>query len=309
MSFAAGSYHGLSYIEEVEFGVTPGGTKTALRHTGCGLAINKDSFQSNELRSDRQIADFRHGVIRAQGDIPIELSYTEFDSLLEGALFNNWNGDELKAGVVRKSYTFVRRFSDIYVDGTFTGCMVNNFSLSIPANAMVTGSFGLIGKEGSYDGTEVVVTLTVTGGVSEHDDGNVTFNVAGSDRVVAVTEGDVNHVAGEIRTALDLIEGIETGGTDAEITVTFKAVNGNGTITYTDTDTTGAAVTVSQPALPTVTASQTYSPFDSFTGELKEGGNTIATITSIDINLDNNLEPVFVVGANTTPGLFLDAAT
>ncbi len=43
------------------------------------------------------------------------------------------------------------------------------------------------------------------------------------------------------------------------------------------------------------------SPFDSFSGALKEGGANVAVITSIDLSLDNGLEPVFVVGSKFTP--------
>ena len=211
MPFASGSSHGLRYIAETVWGTTPATPQTiALRHTSCALALTKDGFQSNELRSDRHITDFRHGAIRVQGDIGIEFSYGEYDALLESALFGTWNSNVLKAGTTRKSFTFERAFTDIAQFGVFTGCMVNSFSLSIPANAMVTGSFGLIGKGATYSGTALAATPT---------------------------------------------------------------------------------------------ASQTNSPFDSFSGALREGGSPIATITSLDISVENGLDPAFVVGSNTAAGL------
>jgi len=216
MSFASGSSHGLRYIAEDEWGTTPSPDPAmiSLRHTSCAVALTKDGFQSNELRSDRQITDFRHGVIRVQGDIGIEFSYGEYDPFLEGALFGTWSDNVLKAGKVRKSYTLERAFTDITQFGVFTGCMVNSLSLSIPANAMVTGSFGFIGKGASY-------------------------------------------------------------GTD--------------------------------PLKAEPTESQTGSPFDSFTGEIHEGGteagHKIATVTSIDISVENGLEPAFVVGSNVAAEL------
>ncbi len=206
--FATGSQHGLRYIEEDDFGVTPAGNVKALRHTSTGLAVTKDTFQSEELRSDRQIADFQHGAIQAAGDVGFEFSFAEYDDLLEGALFGEWVGDVLKAGTTRHSYSMRRRFDDIGVEGRFRGVMVNTFSLSIPANAMVTGSFGLIGKEGEY---------------------------------------------------------------------------------------------ADQASEAAIDASEAYSPFDSFTGEIKEGNATIAVVTSLEFVLANGLEPAFVVGANTTP--------
>jgi len=53
-------------------------------------------------------------------------------------------------------------------------------------------------------------------------------------------------------------------------------------------------------------ASSTYSadigntPFDSFTGSITEGGSSIATVTSLEITIENGLEPLFSVGADTT---------
>lgn len=209
-TFASGGSHGLTYVAEPQFG-NPGATPTmkALRHTSCGLVLSKDSFQSNELRNDRQISDLRHGAIRAGGDIGIEFSYGEFDALLEGALFGDWEANVLKAGTKEKSFTFQRAFTDIGQYGIFKGCMISGFSLNIPANAMITGSFSVVGKEAEYKNTPIVGTAA--------------------------------------------------------------------------------------------TPSQTFSPFDSFSGALKEGGANVAVITSIDLGLDNRLEPVFVVGSKFTP--------
>jgi len=44
----------------------------------------------------------------------------------------------------------------------------------------------------------------------------------------------------------------------------------------------------------------TTSPLDSFTGTLNENGTPIAVITEIQLNLDNGLDPRFVVGSKTT---------
>lgn len=209
MTFATGGFHGLSYVPEVTFGTTPSTpTMVSLRHTSCGLILSKDSFQSEELRSDRQISDLRHGAKQVGGDIGIEFSYGEYDPILEMALFGTWNTNVLKVGTTAKYMTVEREFADITQYGVFTGCMVNTFSLSVQPNAIVTGTFGLIGKGASYSATPL----------------------------------------------------------DAD-----------------------------------PTASQTTSPFDSFTGEITEGGATIAVVTGLEITLENGLEPTFVVGSDETP--------
>ena len=43
----------------------------------------------------------------------------------------------------------------------------------------------------------------------------------------------------------------------------------------------------------------TASPFDSFSGQINEGGSAIATVTSLSMTLENGLSPLFVVGSDT----------
>lgn len=54
------------------------------------------------------------------------------------------------------------------------------------------------------------------------------------------------------------------------------------------------------PAGATWVAAPTNSPMDSFTGTLTEGGQAIAVITEISLNLENGLEPRFVIGSDST---------
>jgi hypothetical protein len=56
-----------------------------LRRTGCTLSLSKDTYASNEVRTDRQIGDFRHGVRRVQGSITGELSPGTYWDFIEAA--------------------------------------------------------------------------------------------------------------------------------------------------------------------------------------------------------------------------------
>lgn len=214
MAFAAGSYHSVRYIPEATFNTDPSYSGvTELRHTSCSLVLTKDSFRSNELRDDRQISCFRHGQRRVGGDMGIEFSAGEFDSVLELALFNKWAGTGTKllvAGVTPYSFQIERAFTDIDKYGKFTGCMVNTFSLNIPANGLVTGSVGWVGASARYSATPLVSDVSIT-------------------------------------------------------------------------------------------ASQVYCPFDSFSGVLMEGGTTLATVTSMDFSINNGLEAAFVIGQDYAP--------
>ena len=58
---ARGSRVAVTYGMENTWGeLDTDATLYELRVTGIGVSLSKDSFQSNELRSDRQISDLRH---------------------------------------------------------------------------------------------------------------------------------------------------------------------------------------------------------------------------------------------------------
>lgn len=162
MAFATGGFHGLSYVAETVMGTTPGTpAMKSVRHTSCSLGLTKESFQSNELRSDRQVSDLRHGVKKVEGEVGFELSYGAFDDLLAAALFGAWNTNILKAGVTYRSFTMERRFTDIAQYQKFTGVLIDSMSLNITPNGMVTGSFGLVGMDTSLSGTSLGTPTSV----------------------------------------------------------------------------------------------------------------------------------------------------
>lgn len=181
MTFASGSQHGLRFIAESSWGVTPGTPQMiALRHTSCSLGLDKDIFQSQELRTDRMIADLRHGAKKAQGSIGFELSYGEYDPFLEAALFGDWAANVLKAGTTAKSFTIERAFEDIDRYGAFLGCMVDKLSLDVKPGGMVTGSFDIVGKSGSYSNTSLDSTPTASQTNSPFDGFTGTIEEGGS---------------------------------------------------------------------------------------------------------------------------------
>ena len=114
MTIATGSRHNMAYVVESTFGTTPSTPVfTPIRHTGTTIGLSKDSIESEELREDRQIANYRHGNKSVSGDINFELSYGSFDDILEAVLCGTWNTDVLKAGTTRRSYTIERHHQDI----------------------------------------------------------------------------------------------------------------------------------------------------------------------------------------------------
>jgi hypothetical protein len=119
-----------------------------LRVTGIGVNLSKDSFQSQELRSDRQIADLRHGMFNVSGDIPVELSYTSFDDIIESAMYEEWETDDtIVTGTTERSFTLQKYFSDIGQYHIFPGCVVNNWTISVTPNGLITSTFNVMGEK------------------------------------------------------------------------------------------------------------------------------------------------------------------
>ena len=211
MTIANGAQHSLHYVAETTYGTTPSTPSfKPLPHTGTSLGLTKDAIESEKLRGDRQVEDFRHGNKSVGGDITGELEYGAFDDLIEAVFCGTWTSDVLKTGTTRRSFTIERKFGDLATPEyhRHTGCEINTFGLSVSPNSMITATFGVIGKDLS------LATTTVSGATYANDAGNT--------------------------------------------------------------------------------------PFDSFTGSITEGGSSIATVTALELNIENGIEPLFTVGSQTT---------
>ena len=211
MAIANGAQHSLHYIAESTYGTTPSTpTWTPLPHTGTTLALTKDAIESEKLRGDRQIEDFRHGNKSIGGDVSSELEYGAFDDILEAVMCGSWSTDVLKSGTTRRSFTLERKFADLDTPEfhRYTGVEFNSLALSISPNAMVGATASVIGKDLALATSEVASS-------------------------------------------------------------TYSSDVGN-------------------------------TPFDSFTGSITEGGSSIATVTSLEMTIENGLEPLFSVGSDTT---------
>lgn len=233
MTIASGSRHEMNYIVESTFGTTPATPAfTPIRHTGSTLGLNKDSFQSAELRSDRQIADFRHGNKQVSGDINFELSYGSLDDLLQAVLCGTWatdtpglGTDQLKAGTTRRSFTIERDFSDLTTRYyRYTGCSFNTLSLSVAPNAIVTGTLGIVGQ-GQDTPASVIITGATYGAettVSPFDSFSGSINEGGS-AIAVVTAIDFTLDNG--------LEPLYVVGSDETLEPSIGRSNVTGTVT------------------------------------------------------------------------------
>jgi hypothetical protein len=91
MPFASSSVEQLGYIQEATFGVTPStGNYKKLRMTGESLNYNISKEASEEINNSRTISSMIPVDASADGNIDAEISYAEYDPLIEAALQSSY---------------------------------------------------------------------------------------------------------------------------------------------------------------------------------------------------------------------------
>ena len=295
-TFSSGGFHGLAWVTETTFGLPSSTNLTSLRHTSCSLALSKETFQSAELRSDRQISDFRHGNQKPAGSIGIELSYAEFDTFLEAALGGTW-----QAAYARGAETSI---ASSKAAGTFfsVGAVFNTFT----AGDVITIG-GFIGAPGVLLNKSYVISTisankhTLTIGI-----GSVATAKAAGDPVTirrdpTLKAGTTSRSFSIERTFNDISKYQQFTG--CIINSLSLSVKPNSIVTGEFGMLARGAYSTSTPWDSTPTASQTNSPFDSFTGAIAEGGTAMGFVTAIDLKVDNGGTPTYVIGDDQTPAI------
>ncbi len=292
---ANGSRHAMRYVAEATYGVTPATPAfKPIRHTSTTLGLSKESLQSEEIRADRQIADFRHGAYQVGGDANVELSYGSFDDLLEATLLGTWAPvNTTGAATLAATVGTVTRTIGSFVTDGFT---VNQ--------VVVNSGFTNAGNNGRFRVTAVVaLTLTLT-----PLDGQTMVVEAAAVRQVDSLRAKLK--AGTVRRSFTVeryfgdiltVDKPYHRFTGVEFNTLALAISANAMITGTfgvlgqNMTTATAIIAGATYANPTTT-----SPLDSFTGTLNEAAVPIAVITEIQLNLENGLEARFVVGSKAS---------
>jgi hypothetical protein len=84
---AAGVFKQLAYKVETTYGDSPTqASAQSLRRVQSSIDLTKETYQSNEIRTDQQMADLRHGVRRVSGKLSGELSPKTYRDFFAWAL-------------------------------------------------------------------------------------------------------------------------------------------------------------------------------------------------------------------------------
>lgn len=258
MTVAGGSRARLAYVAEVTYGTTPATPSfKTLNPTSHSLGLEKETFQSETIRSDRQIADLRHGVRSVSGDIGVEFRDASLDDLLEAVMMGTWATDVLKSGTTRRSFTVERFFGDITRYRRATGCEFNTFSLECPASGIVKATFGVIGNDDAGSGTAIsgatyasdpndivmdslsgAITVdgspvTVITGIKLSLDNGIQNNAVVGETTKLRGAAGRSNVTGELTAFYDSDTLLDAFDTEAEVAIVFTLTDGTATYTFT----------------------------------------------------------------------------
>jgi hypothetical protein len=284
---AKGSHRELVFIEETTFGETPSSpTMEKLRTTGDTIALNKNTQTSGELRSDRQITDVRHGNRRVGGDINFELIFGDLDAFLEAAMFSTFSTayslSSLDCDVTASSGTVTRNSGSWIDDGvevddvvTFSGFNDSGNNDTFTVESVTDSDIVVADSTGMADETGTTgVGVTTTAEVLTMGTTLKTFSIE-----KAFT--DISQYAvfrGVGVTTMNL-----TMQTDGMITGSFSCVG-------KDMDPISGTRLDADPTAPS-----SNNPFNTSQGTIKEAGSSTSIVTSINLTLENSLNPTFAL--------------
>lgn len=292
------SQHKMSAIVESVYGTTPTSpAMKVMRHKGTTMALAKGSITSEELRADRQISDMRHGIKQVGGEITGEMSYGTYDDYFQACLGGTWAA---KAAPYIAT-TLSAAASDNSINDSAAGLPV------LHAGDKVTIA-GFTGTAGNNRAGAVVVTstaskLVISGGAALVDDAageSVTITTAteqlkpGAVRRSFSILRDFTDATEVGQTRYHLSKGIEIAslkismGVEALVQVVLGLIGKDQPAPSDDA-----------PAGITYVDANTNAVMDTFTGAITEGGATIATISELNLSLENGLAPKQVLFQDT----------
>jgi hypothetical protein len=291
-----------------DIATAPGATGgQILRRVSSTIALKKATYQSAEVRIDRQIADFRHGVGHVEGNISGELSPETYMDFFEAVHRDTKTASLTLLPATLTSVAFSHSSSTItfaagnpVTAGLFVGDIINFTGLTTtPANNNV--NFTIISFGGTTNET-LTVTPAPTVGVA---DTTFTLTRPGAATIVPRTGHVSRKLAVEVyHEDLDIARLYQenrlgsykiTVPASGMITCEFGVLGRAATSL-----TSGAAPYFTAPALP-----PSAPVVASVNGVLLLNGVSVGVITAIDFTMNLNPSQADVVGQNFSAEIFL----
>ena len=303
MPTATGINKTVSYKKETTFGVLPtaAGAQT-IRRVSSSFNLTKETYQSEEIRTDYQLSDFRHGVRSVEGNVSGELSAGTYADFLASALARNWTAaTPSNIGVatiasVGGTYTITRTTGGYLTDGVrvgnvirLTGFATANNSKNLLVIALTATVATVIALNGNTLTPETVASggaYVVTGKstyapTTGHTDDSYSFEAWYAD--IGQSEVYTGNKVNTVGIALPA-----TGLTTVELSFMGQDLKQRATSQY----------------FTSPTAQGTNGIFAAVNGALIVNGAPVALVTSANININRNMTSEAVVGSNIKPEIY-----
>lgn len=303
MATASGINKIVSYKKETTFGTLPSasGAQT-IRRVSSSFNLTKETYQSEEIRTDYQLTDFRHGVRAVEGNISGELSAGAYSDFLASSLARNWTAATPSAlgsttiASVTGTYTITRTTGSFLTDGVrvgngirLTGFATNNNNKNLLVIALTATVATVVALNGATLTPETVAsggTYTVSGKTTYapttgHTDDSYSFESWQSD--IGQSEVFVGNKVNTVGIALPA-----TGLTTVDLSFMGQDLKQRSTSQY----------------FTSPTAQGNNGIFAAVNGALIVNGAPVALVTAANININRNMTSEAVVGSNIKPEIY-----
>lgn len=303
MAQASGVYKQLAYkVANTAGAAASGAGATLLRRVTAAVDLKKDVYESGEIRSDFQRADFRHGVKRVTAQIAGEVSAGTYADFFAGVLKRDYAAIAAISGLTitvagsGPTYTLTRSAGSWLTSGLkvglaarltaggFAAANLNKNLIVAGMTALVLTVYVLNGSALVAEGPIASATVTPVGKVTfTPQTGHIEKYFTVEQWFPEVPASETGY---DLRVSALAVKLPATGMATVQIDLMGKDVIDNTTQRFTSPGaltTTGLAAAVN--------------------GVMLYQGVAVAVVTGLDINVTSNYSGDPVVGSNIIPAL------
>lgn len=304
MTIARGIAKKVAYKKQTGFGAKATGTGAKyIRRVTSTFNLNKETYESNEIRTDYQVADMRHGIRSVEGSINGELSAGSYADFMGSVLARDFTavtaitGLSVTIAASGSLYTITRAAGDFLADGVKVGHVIRLSGAGLTAinasnNFLVVGLTATVATVSVVNGS----TLTAEGPIA-----SVTATVVGKQTYAPLAgHTDDSYTIEEWYSDVaqsEVFDSVKFGTLNVQLPTT-------GLVTV-DLSAMGRDMTEgTSQHFTTPTASGTTGIFSSVSGVIVVNGAPVGLITQGDFTVERGLEAANVIGQNTAADIF-----
>lgn len=306
MPQATGVFKQVAWKREVTYGTIPAAASAQLmRRVTSTVDLQKDVYSSNEIRTDLQISDYRHGVRRVKGNITGELSPKTYSDFFASMLKRDFTAGvatttiTMTIGGVAGAYTLTRAAGSYFTDGLKIGDVIrmtgNTTAGNNAKNLLVYALTATIATVTVLSTTAPSLTLETSSALA------VTCTVTGKKTFIP-TSGHTDNSYSLEHWYNDITQSEVFSGIKLDKCAVALPPTGMATVNF---DIIGKDITPTQVRYFTApTAVPSTGVVAAVNGILFVNNVAQVVVTGLTINIDPTFSGDPVVGANTVPNQF-----